>query len=95
MKAPIVCAGPGCEVVIEQPRWNQRFHEAACRLAAWHELHPRTFSVGGCPNCGAPLRLTVEARPALEATRTAVINGKSEAEGRLLGGTPAQAVEAL
>jgi len=21
MTAPIVCAGPGCEVVIERPRW--------------------------------------------------------------------------
>jgi len=78
--APIVCAGPGCEVVIERPRWNQRFHEAPCRVAAWLELHPRTYSVGGCPNCGAPLRLMVEARPAPGAIPVGVRNGRNSTE---------------
>lgn len=91
MRPPVVCAGPWCDVVIERPRWNQRFHEAACRLAAWQEIHPRTYSAGNCPNCDAPLRLAIEARPMPEAIPTAVTNGKNGARGRSAGDRAAAA----
>lgn len=86
----MICAGPGCNVVMEDPRWNQRYHDAACRLAAWQERHPRTYSAGNCPHCGGALRLAIEARPAPRVGRTAVTNGKSNgkpavATGRSVG----------
>jgi hypothetical protein len=86
-----VCAGPGCKIVIEDPRWNQRYHDAACRLAAWQERHPRTYSAGNCPHCGGPLRLAIEARPASRVGRVAVINGKSNGKRALVAGTSERA----
>ena len=80
MTTSIVCAGPGCEVVIPGPRWNQRFHDPSCRLAAWLDIHPRTYSVGGCPNCGAPLRLMLEARLTPGAIPLGVITTKNDRE---------------
>ena len=70
---PIICAGPGCEVVIERPRWNQRFHDPSCRLTAWLADHPKTYLIGQCPRCGGALRLRLEDWTAAQVWRAAVL----------------------
>ena len=88
---PRPCEGPDCGVVIEEPRWNQRFHDMACRIAAWQERHPRTYSAGDCPHCGGSIRLAIEAWPATETATRAVINGNSQGERASATGTSERA----